>query len=95
MQRNIGAIARFFSKRLFSYIFWECVSLTLETFKLVQKRIKPYQNPIKHLRWSFLRKWLKAESCLIIFAKISILHAWQAFGYTSLVVVRETRLDYA
>ena len=86
MQGNIGATAGvFFKEVILIYILGVLVSLTLETFKLVQKRIKPYQNPIKHRRWSFLRKWLKAKSCLIIFAKISILHAWQGFGYTSLV----------
>ena len=43
------------------------------------------QKPVKHLRWSFLKKWLTAFSFqpLIIFVKRVIFDVWQYSEYTS------------
>ena len=54
------------------------------------------QNPAKHLRWSFLQKWVTAFSCQLFPRKSSITDVWSFLNFPLIMIQRLflTRLPF-
>ena len=81
---NVVALVRkphlFPTTRLLEEI--RCVKILHCQGKILRNRYqRRIQNPVKHLRWSFLAKIINGFQPLTIFAKSSTLDTWQGSEY--------------